>query len=133
DRLARIDSTLKRRRALILLDNLAEILTYQYCHEKYGNDFALVQTFPPKLSRSRWRKIIGSYTERLNACFSKFELLSRPDWAILRIGHRYRNASYHRNLHNKAAVAVLAGLMRGAVCRLFVKVYSNGCSIGGKL
>ena len=47
DRLAQTDSTLKQRRALILLDNLAEILTYRFCHERYGDDFAFVQAFPP--------------------------------------------------------------------------------------
>jgi hypothetical protein len=36
-------------------------------------------------------------------------------------------------LHNKAALAVLAKLMREAVCRLFLSVYSNGCSVGGDL
>ena len=63
--------------------------------------------------------------------YSKFDLLSRTDRAILRVGHRYRNASYHRDLHNKAAVAILAELMREAVCRLFARVYANGCSVGG--
>jgi len=47
DRLSRMNSTLKRRRALILLDNLGEILTYQFCHEQYGKDFSFVQAFPP--------------------------------------------------------------------------------------
>jgi len=133
NRLARLASPLKRRRALILSDNLAEILTYRFCQERYRDDFAFVQAFPPKLSRNRWRKILGSYRERINACYSKFDLLSRTDWAILRIGHRYRNASYHRDFHNKAAVAILAELMREAVCRLFARVYSNGCSVGGGL
>lgn len=132
-RLARLDSPLKYRRALILLDNLSEILTYRFCQERYRHDFAFVQAFPPKLSRSRWRKILGSYPERLNACHSKFDLVSNTDWAILRIGHRYRNASYHRDFHNKAALAILARLMRGAVCRLFSTFYSNGCSVGGAL
>ncbi len=132
-RLARIDSTLKRRRALILFDNLAEILTSRFCQERYREDIAFVQALPPKLSRSRWRKILRSYRERLNACYSKFDLLSKIDCSILRIGHCYRNASYHRDRHNRCAVAVLAELMRETVCRLFVKVYSNGCSVGGTL
>lgn len=132
-RLAQIDSPLKYRRALILLDNLSEILTYRFCQERYRHDFAFVQAFPPKLSRNRWRKVLGSYRERLNACRSKFDLVSNTDWAILRIGHRYRNASYHRDLHNKAALAILASLMREAVCRLFSAVYSAGSSVGGSL
>ena len=57
-RLARIDSPLKCRRALILLDNLAEILTYRFCQERYREDFAFVQAFPPKLRQSRWRRVI---------------------------------------------------------------------------
>ncbi len=132
-RLARIDSPLKCRRALILLDNLAEILTYRFCQERYRHDFAFVQAFPPKMNRSRWRKVLESYPERLNACHSAFDLVTSTDWTILRIGHRYRNASYHRDFHNKAALAVLAKLMREAVCRLFLSVYSNGCSVGGDL
>jgi hypothetical protein len=132
-RLARIDSPLKCRRALILLDNLAEILTYRFCQERYRHDFAFVQAFPPKVNRSRWRKVLESYPERLNACHSAFDLVTSTDWTILRIGHRYRNASYHRDFHNKAALAVLAKLMREAVCRLFSSVYSNGCSVGGNL
>jgi hypothetical protein len=132
-RLARIDSPLKCRRALLLLDNLAEILTYRFCQERYREDFAFVQALPPKLRRSRWRKVLRSYRERLNACHSKFDLVSNTDWAILRIGHRYRNASYHRGFHNKTALGILARLMREAVCRLFSSVYSNGCSVGGAL
>jgi hypothetical protein len=34
--------------ALILLDNLAEILTYRFCQERYREDFAFVQAFPPE-------------------------------------------------------------------------------------
>jgi len=132
-RLAWIDSPLKCRRALILLDNLAEILTYRFCQERYRDDFAFVQAFPPKMSRSRWRKVLGSYPERLNACHSEFDLVSSTEWTILRIGHRYRNASYHRDFHNKAALAILARLMSEAVCRLFSSIYSNGCSVGGAL
>jgi hypothetical protein len=132
-RLARTDSPLKCRRALILLDNLGEILTYRFCQARYRGDFELVEAFPPKLSRSRWRKILGGYPERLNACHSEFDIVSDTDWAILRIGHHYRNASYHRDFHNKASVAVLARLMREAVCRLFSTVYANSYLIGGAL
>lgn len=60
-RLANIDSPLKYRRVLILLDNLAEILTHRFCRERYRNDFAHVQAFPPELERSCWRKVLGSY------------------------------------------------------------------------
>jgi hypothetical protein len=127
DRLVRIDSALKHRRALILLDNLAEILTYRFCQR---DPFGLAQVFPPKMSRSRWQKILDDYRERLNACYSKFDLLSKTDWAILQIGHLYRNASYHRDFHNKTTIAILARLIREADCRLFATFYSNGCLTG---
>ena len=34
--------------ALILLDNLAEVLTYRFCQERYRKDFAFVQASPPE-------------------------------------------------------------------------------------
>jgi len=132
-RLASIDSPLKCRRALILLDNLAEILIYRFCRERYREDFAFVHALPPKLSRSRWFEVLDGYPERLNACHSKFDLINRTDWPILRIGHRYRNASYHRDFHNKAALTILAKLMQEAVCRLFSSVHANGRSVGESL
>jgi len=132
-RLVRTGSPLKCRRALILLDNLGEILTYRFCQERYRRDFELVQAFPPKLSRSRWRKILGGYPERLNACHSQFDIVSNTDLAILRIGHHYRNASYHRDFHNKAAIAILARLMCEVTCRLFSTVYANSGLVGGAL
>ena len=60
-RLANIDSPLKYRRVLILLDNLAEILTHRFCRDRYRNDFAHVQAVSPRIGAKLLAEGLGSY------------------------------------------------------------------------
>ena len=103
-------SLFKARMAIILLDNIADVLLYRRTSEMFADDdFAkkvLPQQFPRQLRKEAWK----NFHIRLGLEKSDRPILP-TDSVILGIGHRYRNAAYHKDEHNPAVTTMLARII----------------------
>lgn len=120
----------RRRLALLLLDNLSELLTYRLCREAATRDRAFSRVVPPRADHKRWEKALTHYTERIKLCHQLLIVASTIDATVLRIAHRYRNISYHGDAHNDAAIRVLTPLLFSSVTTLFCRFHTN-VGVGG--
>lgn len=126
--LIKSSSDTKARIAIILLDNIAEVLMYRHCFETFSSadftKFIVPQRFPSKTRR----EVLKYFDEKVVLFQTELKLIPNTDAIVLRIGHSYRNAAFHRDMHNQATISMLARILFKTVCSLFAKVYDNGIS-----
>lgn len=123
-------SHVKSRTALILIDNLAEILAVRYYERAFNRDksFAIVQK--PRLAFEELEEAKFKFHKKISI-LEKLGGISEFDATVLKIGHQYRNAAFHRDVHNPSTIKSLAMICFRSVCHLFVKNYDIGISYGG--
>lgn len=123
-------SHVKSRTALILMDNLAEILAIRIYEAafKRDNTFALVER--PRINFAEIRDAKGDFSRKISL-LEKLGAISKYDASVLRVSHQYRNAAFHRDTHNVSIIRSLAMVCFRSVCHLFVVNYNIGVSYGG--
>jgi len=121
-------SDTKARIAIILLDNIAEILMYRHCLEAFHFDGFTKLVMPQRFPSKTRGKVLRYFGEKVDLCQTELKLISDTDAIVLKIGHSYRNMAFHRDMHNPATISILARILFKAVCSLFAKVYDNGIS-----
>jgi len=130
----------KARMAVILLDGLADAFLYRRLERLYSaseNDFLGDMRFPKEVRRQA-RLDFGT---RLRLCadvtYDAFvsggggPLVTDDAAVVLRVGHSYRNAAYHRDRHNPATIGAVGRLFFTAVADLFVRSQHAGHTTGG--
>lgn len=71
-----------------------------------------------KYTPSNYKRFTKDFTGKLWFISEKTSLLSSDDATVLRVGHAYRNAAFHRDEHNPQANAVIVVLMFALSTRL---------------
>lgn len=122
----------KWRVALILLDNISEIILYRVVKDELAKeDFirsVVRERFPPKqrraIDRFFWAKL---------EVVADIRHLPEPVCKALTILHSYRNAAFHRDTHNPAVLPILARVAFVAVADLFARTHAgmHSSAIGG--
>ncbi len=123
--------------AVVLTDNLADTFLYRLClsYIARADQDTLGLTKRVRISGERFERLRNEFAAKLDfvAKINVAEDMPRltpPDADVIAIGHRYRNAIYHRDSHNPLVVPVLARLFFRATCRLFQ--ISNDSHQGGR-
>lgn len=124
-------SRVQVRLAIILLDNLAEVLMYYKCREILGYDDFIKQIVRPRYSQQDREKVERDFAGKVGFLSSKARLVSKHDATILRIGHSFRNAAFHRDEHNDEANKIIVRLEFEAACNLLCVAYGPGHISGG--
>lgn len=123
-------SAVRAKAALILSDSIADTLLYDICVKEFDRQAALAAVMRPKYDPERREKIRRDYKHKLSVA-RELGLITEKDAAVLRIGHSYRNAAYHRDSHNPRVSGLLGRVLLSATLQLFVKYFDNGISVGG--
>jgi hypothetical protein len=126
----------KVRMAVVLTDNLADTFLYRLClsYIARADQDTLGLTKRVRISGEQFERLRNEFAAKLDFV-AKMHVaqdmprLTPPDVDVIAIGHRYRNAIYHRDSHNPLVVPVLARLFFRATCRLFQ--ISNYSHLGG--
>jgi hypothetical protein len=116
--------------AIILLDNVADSLMYRRCLQEFAHDSELAMIRRPRFSPAKQSEALWDFKTKVNL-LNGISFVSAEDAAVLKIGHSYRNAAYHRDSHNPRVTNELGRLLFAAVFRLFRSYYDNGVSSGG--
>ncbi len=115
---------------IILLDNIADSLMYRRCCHEFerDTDFAFVRR--QRFSRIERSEAFRDFKAKVNLLCS-IGFLTPDDSTVLKIGHSYRNAAYHRDIHNPQVTHELGRLLFMSVCNVVQSYYRNGVSAGG--
>lgn len=124
-------SSVPIRLAIVLLDNMAEVLMLHKCRATLEHDDFLKRIVPPKYSLEDRRRVERDFAGKVWFLSTIVRLIADQDATILRIGHSYRNAGFHRDEHNNEANQVTVRLLFEAVCHLLSVVYGDGTISGG--
>ena len=114
----------KARVAIIILDHFAEILLFRESTNIFDGDRFRRWVMKPEFTRSEQTKTLHDFSKKLSLVASKTRHVAKVDQAVLLIAHLYRNAIYHRDVHNERTTLVLAKLMLRTIFRLFMKTGS---------
>lgn len=112
----------KARVVIIILDHFAEILLFRESTNILDGDRFRRWVMKPEFTQSERAKILYGFSKKLSLVTNKTQHVAKVDQAVLLIAHSYRNAIYHRDIHNEGTTIVLAKLMLRTIFRLFIKM-----------
>ena len=118
------------RMAIILTDNVIEILLFNYLQSAIKSDNELMSLVEPNFSREEIGNINKYFDEKLKAV-KKLGIINNDSVIILKIIHSNRNSIYHRDYHNPITINKFSELYFVVATNLFRKIYDCGVSIGG--
>lgn len=119
----------KSRMAIILLHSLAEGLMFLEAMGEFDNDIYISRVSVPKYTAQYRNKVLRYFDEKVDFCRNRGELISEADATIFNILNFYRNAAYHRDIHNPSVISAIARVSFHATLRLFER--TAGSSGGG--
>ena len=124
-------SSVQIRLAIVLLDNMAEVLMLHKCQAILEHDDFLRRIVDSQYSPKDRTRVERDFGGKVWFLTAKVQLIADPNGAVLRIGHSYRNAGFHRDEHNDGANQVIVSLLFEAVCHLLTVVYGDSTISGG--
>ncbi len=124
------NSPVEAKVTIILLDNLADSLMYRRCCHEFEEDSFLAVVKRPRFSQIKRNEALRDFKAKVNLLCS-IGFLTSEDSTVLKIGHSYRNAAYHRDIHNPQVTHEIGRLLFMSVCNLVKSYYKNGVSAGG--
>lgn len=120
-----LGSVPKARMALILLDNLAELLVFRLSERRFSDPLA-PDAWPARYTNRQERAARRSFGARLEVVKAASpSLVTDSREAVIRVGHAYRNAAYHRDHHTDVVLHPLGSLLFEAVCALWVESHDR--------
>jgi len=124
------NSHVKARMAMILVDNLGDVLATRLCESIFKEDSFFAIARIPRINPSEIQEARRDFNTKISI-LERVRIISGADATILRISHQYRNAAFHRDVHNASIIKILARACFKTVCNLFIKKYDIGVSYGG--
>ncbi len=134
--LVRSDKPNKARMAIILLDNLADILMLRYCNYKFSEDDFLSSYLKPKFTKEQVEKAKQNIQGKIELLRSNDKkVLTKKDETIIAVCHTFRNSAQHNDEHNPRTTIAISKVFFVAVSNLFARLQHSGHSAyyGGPL
>ncbi len=125
-------SVTKNRIALILLDNISEIIMQRLCSQAIEYDDFIKWVMPQKYSQEKKKGIRQYFNKKINLII-KENKIPKQITDIISIGHKYRNAICHQDKYNPAVIGSIAKVLFVAASDLFAKTRCGirASAIGG--
>lgn len=120
----------KARVTIIILDHFADILLFRESKTILEGDRFRRWVMKPEFTPSEGAKTLHNFSKKVSLVARKTQRVAKVDRAVLLIAHSYRNAIYHRDIHNERTTLLLAKLMLRTIFRLFMNLGSS-ISMGG--
>jgi len=129
--LLRSGSAVSSRLALVILDNVVEVLMIHRCSDAFERDNFASHIISPEYSDKDRARVNADFGGKVWFLSSTLKLIPEEDAVVLRISHSFRNAGFHRDEHNDDANRVIVRLLLGVTCRVLTQVYGDGTISGG--
>ena len=112
------DSPTRAKIAIILSDNVAEIIMHRLWKDIFELDDYINWIVPRQYPLPKKRKIDRYYASKIEE-LDQESSVSEDIAKTLLICHKYRNAAYHRDQHNPSVAKIISVAIFHAVCDLF--------------
>lgn len=129
------DNFIENRIAIILLDQLAEIIMFNRCNALFIQDYTFSNIGAIQLNYEERERIFKNFPKKIELLkrnhkninrFSDQQQLNDPFVEIgFQIGHYYRNAIYHRDTHNSSTLPIIAKFLFLSVAKFFPTAFSD--------
>ena len=126
----------KARMAIILLDNLADILMLRHCNYKFSEDDFLSSYIKPKYTKEQVENAKHNIQGKIDLLRTNDrKMLTQKDETIIVVCHAFRNSAQHNDEHNPKTTIAISKVFFVAVSNLFAKFQHSGHSAyyGGPL
>ena len=110
------------RLALILIDNVAELIIHRRCQMHASAAKAEARFKEPNLSIIQRRKALGVYLSEKTKILQTLGDINELERSFLTICHGYRNEIYHVGLRHEDIIQALAGEYYLFVCDIFQRM-----------
>ena len=112
------------RLALLLLDNLIELLAFK----KVKKIFAFDEMYKlpgklPKYSPEKRKKVKDHFKEKINFLVSETKDISHDEGDFLKVGHELRNEAYHNGVLRDSIILSVTSVHYEIVCRLLPRLW----------
>jgi len=117
------------RLALLLLDNLIELLAFK----KVQYIFALDSMYQrpgksPKYSPNKRKKVRDYFKDKVNFLVSETKDINHDEGEVLKVGHKFRNEAYHNGVLRETIIESVTSVYFETVCRLLPRLWGGSYS-----
>lgn len=123
--LIKSDSPAKSRMAIILLDNLIDILMYRYCLYEFSRDYFVRSFHPPKFTEEEEADAKNNIEGKIKIVRRYIKKLTKTEETIIRLCHSYRNDAQHNDAHNPATSVLFAKILFKITSTFFIRLESK--------
>jgi len=103
---------------------------FDRCLREFDRQASLAAIQRPKYDPERREKIRRDYRQKLSIALD-LGLITEHNAAVLRVGHSYRNAAYHRDSHNPRVSGLFGRILLSTTVQLFADYFDIGITVGG--
>lgn len=117
------------RLALLLTDNIVELIFHEQCEYEFLSDHALRGLTRCKYTPELRKKVLGQHFDEKAKFCRRIGLINDDHLDLILIGHRYKNELYHIGIKYEPIVYAIAWEYHNAACDLFMLARSCGYRI----
>ncbi|SOE50656.1 hypothetical protein SAMN05446935_0343 [Burkholderia sp. YR290] len=122
------------RLALILVDNVIELILHRYCVTRFGwSGKTEFPDAPQRYNRASKARVLGNRFDEKVKFVRAEKKLSDIESNFINVCHKYRNEAYHVGLLRENVLLPVASLYHELACELFVRLDPKTRSHGAKL
>lgn len=113
------------RIALILLDNLAEIMMYEKVRHLFAHDSQFNGVIPRKYPDQLRKKVLRVFAEKVKLLAGDTDMISEDQGKVLRAGHLLRNEAYHRGEVREGIIRDVSRAYLDVVCDILPRLWNG--------
>lgn len=114
------------RFAIILIDNVVELIAQRICNEEVRNDDFWIKLGRPKLSNKQRQNALGQRFDKKILFCRSMDKLSADQADAIQICHKYRNELYHTGLKYQNVIWDIAHFYYDIATSVLAEKYSPG-------
>ncbi len=117
-------TTTAARLALLLLDNLIELIIYEKIRMIFYQDSVWKSKIPPSIRND----VMRDFKNKVTFLVSSTNEIDPDDGEVLKVGHTIRNQTYHSDVLRESIIISITKVYFETVCRLWPRLWWGGFS-----
>lgn len=114
------------RLALLLSDNLVELLMYEKVRLEFARCNQFQSAIPPKYSPAKQKKVMDYFRDKVNFLVSETRDISPDEGDCLKVAHQLRNEAYHTGVLRKPIIVYVAAVYFEIASKLLPRLWLGG-------
>ena len=114
--------------ALLLLDNLVELLMYKKVRLEFRTDSEYERIIPPKYSSKKRKDVTEYFNEKVNFLISEIGIIREDEGDVIKSAHFFRNEAYHTGVLRETIILYITRTYFETACRLLPRLWFGAYS-----